>query len=209
MGTTFYTSDTHMGHLRICQFCNRPWLGMPIEVMNEDLIARHNAIVSPEDKVIHFGDAALGNFVESMAALARMNGDKYLVPGNHDRCFSGDKRAAKFRAVYEDAGFTILDEVIDLTLTDQVTGDTIQALGSHFPYDGDSHGEDRYTAYRPIDNGLPIVHGHVHDAWLRKISPEGSVQVNVGIDAPATNRSYAPLAEQTVVDLLLGRITDL
>lgn len=212
MRADFYISDSHWGHLRISEMVDRPWVGMPIQVMNEALIEAWNAVVPEGARVIHFGDVALGTFAESIECIRRLNGDKYLVPGNHDRVFSGEKpaRIERFRPVYEEVGFTILDEVIDLTLHDQVTGQDIQALGSHFPYDGDSHGEDRYTTYRPIDNGLPIVHGHVHDAWLVRASVgTGTSMVNVGVDAPATNRSYAPLAEQTVVDLLLGRITDL
>lgn len=203
----FHTSDTHVGHARISEFCNRPWLDRPIEAMNEGLIAAWNAVVSPDDTVIHYGDLALGNFVESMAACARLNGDKYLVPGNHDRVFSGDRRADRFRATYQDAGFTILDEQITLHLHDEVTGDTIEALGCHFPYVGDSHEGDRYADLRPIDTGLPLVHGHVHDVFLRGMSPRGTVMVNVGCDAPGT--AYAPLSEQQVVDLILGRITSL
>src|SRR3954447_21806554 len=118
MSTRFHTSDSHFGHLRIAEFCNRPWLGMPIEAMNEGLVKAWNSVVSPEDTVYHYGDLALGNFVESMALMPLLNGNKYLIPGNHDRVFSGDKRADKFRAAYQAAGFTILDEQITLDLHD-------------------------------------------------------------------------------------------
>lgn len=204
----FHTSDTHMGHARIAEFVGRPWLGQPIEAMNEALIAAWNAVVSPADEVIHYGDLALGVLTDSLAAVARLNGRKFLIPGNHDRVFSGNPQRDRFRAAYEDAGFTILPEQIDLTLRDEVTGETIPALGCHFPYLGDSHDTDRYATLRPLDAGLPLVHGHVHEKWLVATSlVSGARMVNVGVDAPGVG--FRPLAEQTVVDLLLGRITTL
>ena len=38
---------------------------------------------------------------------------------------------------------------------------------NHFPYLGPKDGEyrDRFDAYRPVNDGLPLVHGHVHSAW--------------------------------------------
>jgi calcineurin-like phosphoesterase family protein len=57
--------------------------------MTEQLIARHNYLVSPEDTVFHLGDM----FWESCGTKAfdivnRLNGNKYYISGNHERIFS-------------------------------------------------------------------------------------------------------------------------
>ena len=53
------------------------------EEMNEFMIDRHNAVVRPNDKVYFGGDVAMNpNFVN---LVARMNGHKRLIIGNHDK----------------------------------------------------------------------------------------------------------------------------
>lgn len=52
-------------------------------------------------------------------------------------------------------------------------------LASHYPYAGDTHDTARHTAHRPVDHGIPLLHGHTHD---RDKGPVGH-QFHVGIDA--------------------------
>ena len=49
-------------------------------------------------------------------------------------------------------------------------------LVCHFPYADD--GDDRYPEYRPKDEGLPLLHGHVHSRWQQR----GNM-LNVSMDA--------------------------
>jgi len=65
----------------------------------------------------------------------------------------------------------------------------------HFPYDGDSHDEDRYVQWRPVDEGDWLLHGHVHTNWR-----QNGRMINVGIDA----WDLAPVAEDTLVELITG-----
>lgn len=65
------------------------------------------------------------------------------------------------------------------------------ALFSHFPYAGDSHGEDRYVELRPDDWGQPIIHGHVHTDWH-----VNGRQFNVGVDV----NDFTPVSEETLID---------
>jgi len=53
--------------------------------MNEMLITNWNQHVGPHDMLIHVGDFALGRRDEIPKIMARLNGVKFLVQGNHDR----------------------------------------------------------------------------------------------------------------------------
>lgn len=86
MPNVFLTSDTHFSHQGIIKFdgCNgsklRPW--DTIEAMNEALVENWNQVVKPEDKVYHLGDVVINR--GALPILARLNGRKILVKGNHD-----------------------------------------------------------------------------------------------------------------------------
>ena len=80
----FFTSDTHFGHERIIQYCNRPF--KDAAEMNEALIRNWNAVVPPDGTVFHLGDFAMGMDQDrTVGILSRLNGTIYLVAGNHDR----------------------------------------------------------------------------------------------------------------------------
>lgn len=181
--TTYYTSDLHFGHLNIIRFCDRPFPGVP--AMNARLVQLWNETVTEDDTVWVLGDVALGALDESLACVGRLAGRKILVPGNHDRCWEGDRslragdpearerRRTVARERYLAAGFAEIHdrpEPAALGVPDVIL--------SHFPYQGDSHGEDRYVEYRPEDRGGWVVHGHVHDTWRQH-----GRQINVGVDA--------------------------
>lgn len=87
MPATFLVSDTHFGHAGVCRFTEadgvtkiRPWTD-PDE-MDEEMIRRWNDRVRPSDKVYHLGDVVINR--KSLSTLARLNGDKVLIRGNHD-----------------------------------------------------------------------------------------------------------------------------
>lgn len=90
-GKVFLTSDTHFYHGRIIEYCERPFRkldGQPdIETMNETMVSRWNAVVGPEDTVIHLGDMGFGRDCtpEKLRAIReRLNGNMILIRGNHD-----------------------------------------------------------------------------------------------------------------------------
>lgn len=54
--------------------------------MNQEMIARWNSVVGPEDIVYHLGDFAMGQPSEWPAILKQLNGArKILIRGGHDR----------------------------------------------------------------------------------------------------------------------------
>lgn len=78
----FFTSDTHFYHTNIIEFCNRPFKNM--EEMNETLIANWNKAIGPNDIVFLLGDFCLGDSGKWNRILDRLNGNIYLILGNHD-----------------------------------------------------------------------------------------------------------------------------
>lgn len=78
----YLTSDTHFSHENIIRYCGRPFDNAG--EMNEKLIENWNAVVKPGDIVYHLGDVTIGAKGAVGPLLARLNGSKRLVVGNHD-----------------------------------------------------------------------------------------------------------------------------
>lgn len=55
------------------------------EEMDEVMISNWNSVVRPQDKVYHLGDIAMCNSTMLRAIFSRLNGEKILIKGNHDR----------------------------------------------------------------------------------------------------------------------------
>lgn len=87
MPSVFLVSDTHFGHTGVCRFTRddgvtklRPWTDSA--EMDEAMIKLWNDKVKPTDKVYHLGDVVINR--KALPTLARLNGDKVLIRGNHD-----------------------------------------------------------------------------------------------------------------------------
>lgn len=187
--TVWYSADLHLGHRNILTHVpSRPWSS--VEEMDAGLVERWNEVVAPGDTVWVLGDVALhpGN----LGPVADLNGHKILVAGNHDDCWLGHRRhgARNSLLVYAAAGF---EQVIPEGFVGghDLGGHAVNL--SHLPYRGDHTDTERYTRFRPVDDGLPLLCGHVHDAW--RVSDR---QVNVGVDV----WGWRPVAADTLVGLL-------
>ena len=83
MGRKLYISDWHYGHANVIGFDNRPFVN--VEQMNEELIRRWNNAVSDGDLVYILGDMFWCAPKQATPIMERLNGQKILVKGNHDR----------------------------------------------------------------------------------------------------------------------------
>ncbi|MHB8247165.1 MAG: metallophosphoesterase family protein [Acidimicrobiales bacterium] len=185
--TSYFTADQHLGHQNIIGYCGRPFHS--VGEMNASLVANWNTVVKPEDTVHVLGDIAMGRREESMPLIGQLTGRKILYPGNHDRCWYGHgERALQLEQEYIGAGF---DEIRQGPLTMSV-GDR-QVLVCHLPYQGDSGEAERYGRFRPVDEGMWLLHGHVHEKWRQQ-----GRMINVGVDV----WDFAPVAEETIARLM-------
>ena len=192
----YFTSDLHLGHRRIVEFCSRPFADS--DEMDHALVATWNTTVGEADEVWVLGDLALGDLERSLRLVQQLHGRIVLVPGNHDRpwpgyrqardAVPGDRHVARDRARAMESRQRYLDNGIDqLLVVDQgerpvetvVGGHTV--VVSHFPYLGveDHVGEQRHEEWWPTDDGSTwLLHGHVHRLFRQR-----GRMVNVGIDA--------------------------
>jgi calcineurin-like phosphoesterase family protein len=190
--STFFTSDTHFGHANIIRYSRRPY--DDVDVMNDGLVDAWNDTVRPTDEVWHLGDVVMGNAAQTLELVGHLHGRKLLVPGNHDRCWSGHRKVGPWAQRYEAAGFELLPNQVALQLADR------DVLACHFPYKGDSHDDDRYVEHRPTDDGRWLLHGHVHEKWR-----QCGRQVNVGTDV----WGYRPVEVAVLEDLIRAGENDL
>lgn len=199
---TWFTSDLHLGHARIVELSNRPFAD--VDEMNAALIENINASVSSEDRLVVLGDICMGKLEDSLKLLGEIRArELVLVPGNHDRWslaygHNGDAAAKRedFRLRYERTRphtVTLRDgepscwHFPELTLVENPVFAGV--LFSHYPYDGDTQGEDRAGFLRAEDAGAPIIHGHCHTEWA-----ERGRQFNVGVDV----RDFKPVSEDEI-----------
>ena len=163
--------------------------------MNRALIDNWNETVAENDTVWVLGDFALGKIAETLPLVAELSGRKILLAGNHDRCWAGHRRRAEaWTARYLDAGF---GEVVQGSARLDIGGHTV--IACHFPYRGDSHGQDRFREHRPVDEGAWLLHGHVHDRWT-----QNGRMINVGVDATG----FRPISESTVAAMIAAGPTN-
>jgi calcineurin-like phosphoesterase family protein len=178
MTNIFFTSDTHLGHKNIIKYCDRPF--KDTDHMDEEIIRRWNETV-PEDATVYLqGDIALGDIGVSLPKIARLNGHKIAIIVNHDMLFSTYSKShrERFASAYAD----VFQEVIGEEGT-TITLNGVEFRLSHFPYTGDHTPDDRHSAVRPVDGGMPLIHGHTHTTDKVTFSSKGTMQIHVGQDA--------------------------
>ena len=137
--------------------------------MNADLVLRWNRVVADDDTVWVLGDVGAA---AALPLVRFLRGTKHLISGNHDYCWPGNgPLAGATRWIYLAAGFATIRTTAEIELGGE------RVTLSHLPYEGDSHGEDRFVSWR-----------------------RGRM-INVGVDV----WDYAPVAEETLVELIRCR----
>lgn len=183
----FFTSDLHFGHANIIEYSDRPFAN--VDEMNVALIENWNSVVNDDDVVYVLGDVALGRIQDTLPLCSLLRGTKILFPGNHDRCWGGHRKGvAGWTEKYHDVGgFVVVGGQSEMHVGGQVVN------LSHFPYEGDSHDEDRFQQHRPVDDGRWLLHGHVHEKWQVR-----GRQINVGVDV----WDYRPVPYATLAEIV-------
>ena len=229
MGRRLFTSDLHFNHPKVAKIrgftkdAGEPHVhdedgtfeGCPgcfAEVgdtvaHDEAIVARWNKAVHKDDLVFILGDVAM-NWKGVEDRLAQMRGRKVLITGNHDIFFGAGKG---WRNMGQWIGKNRFEAIIPLL---QVAIGGRKVLLSHFPYEGDHVGDkDRHTQFRPRDEGLWLLHGHIHartklgNPRMIWAPPTGDPnylpmhrgrQIHIGVDA----WDLKPVAEEEIVPIM-------
>lgn len=131
----FIISDTHFGHANIIKYCNRPFRDSA--EMDAVMIERWNRVVGRDDDVLHLGDFAFKGTKNLKETVAKLNGNKFIVRGNHDPSV----------AVLESVGFSVvcdLGEVASYVLLHEDVEDSALIV-THRPIDMPKWSEDDQT----------------------------------------------------------------
>lgn len=173
----WFTSDTHFNHARIIEHSTRPFISL--EDMTETMIANWNDLVRPGDTVFHLGDFAISWGKKQAAAidsiLARLNGQKWLICGNHDRDeVKRNQRWVQVKDYHEikvDRGGLHKQRIV------------------LFHY--------AMRVWNQMHRGAWLLHGHSHG----NLSDIGGLSMDVGVDC----HGFRPISLDEVADFMATR----
>lgn len=193
--TVHFTSDQHFNHANIIDRFNRGF-GMfnSVNHQNQYQIQKWWENVAPDDEVWLLGDEGFGDKEASLELFRNLPGDKHLIPGNHDPILEGYvsvNHMNRWLPLYQEV-FTVHPTV---TERDFVTSYGVQkVLMCHFPYKAD-HLEraETYAKFRPVNTGLPLLHGHTHSTQV--LNPDNRLEYHVGVDA----HDFTPVPENKII----------
>lgn len=204
------TSDLHLFHPAMCfRRARSRWPTAEEKAqIRPELIDWHtnrlaslwDTSVRPQDTVIVCGDLTANSRMVDHALrwIDERPGVKRFILGNHDPAHPMHRDAHKWDGVYYQA-FKSVSTSATMNLVLPRSGDKVRVKLSHLPYSGDRDGaEDRCTQDRLPDEGLPIIHGHVHTEDRVTRSKRGTPQIHIGVDAWA----LGPVNMRTVADYL-------
>lgn len=137
MSRKFYISDTHWGHNNVLAFDQRPF--KTVDEMDAELIRRWNSVVNAGDIVYILGDMFWISPSKAKPIMEQLNGQKFLVKGNHDRWHD-----AKF-----DKLFVKIDEYME------VEDNGRKVVLCHYPI----------PCFKNHFYGWVHLYGHVHNSF--------------------------------------------
>lgn len=132
--SVYFTSDHHFGHSGARSFYRRPFAS--VAAMDQQMLARWNSIIEPQDEVWHLGDFAVRQSPERVRSLlSDLRGQKHLIAGNND-----------------DAAVTACDGWQSVQSYTEIIVDGTRLILCHYPF----------RTWRDMGKGSINLHGHSH-----------------------------------------------
>lgn len=167
-----FISDTHWGHANIIRYSKRPFSS--VEEMNQKLIENWNARVAPEDTVYHLGDFAFMKYEQFLRILARLNGKKHVIRGNHDKLISSNRHD-----LLKSGALDSIQDYLELRLPG-----TPMIVLFHYGQ----------RVWNKSHHGSIHLYGHSHGS----LPPYGK-SVDVGVDSKEITDEYRPVSLDEVL----------
>ena len=169
----WFSSDPHWGHKNIIRYCNRPFEN--VQIMNETLIMNFNARVRPEDNLYFTGDLFFCDKSKAAKILARLNGKKYLVLGNHDKMI---KKNIEFFEPY----FEYIGDYLEIKVQDpDASGGSQMICLFHYSQ----------KVWNQSHRGSWQLYGHSHGSLP---DDPNALQMDVGVDC----NNYYPFSYEEI-----------
>lgn len=183
----FFTSDTHFRHGNIIKYCDRPFGS--VQEMDNILIQNWNKVVNKDDIVFHLGDFAFADKSKWKQILNSLNGEKYLIQGNHDR--NKDIPIEYFVAI---------GDMMQVAIYDAELEDFSTFIMTHYPL----------ATWAGINKGVFNLHGHIHstpdlngtgfDIAIAKNAPWN--QYDIGVD----RNNFVPISYEELKIIFTKRM---
>jgi calcineurin-like phosphoesterase family protein len=188
----FFTSDWHIGHQNVLAFDNRPFTGL--DHMHTVLVNNYNASVSEDDICYFLGDMGLGSSQVLRDVIARLNGTKVLILGNHDKQHNSMYNCG-FDVVLNSATLYIAGERVTLShcpLRGVFREDVSEMKNAVLTENW--HGESRHGPYSVTNEGQFHLHGHIHSGPANEKERIDGRQYDIG----APGNKYRPVSMSTI-----------
>lgn len=180
MSNLFVTSDTHFGHQ--AEFLWRSRGFSSTEEMNEAIIERWNKTVSKDGITYLLGDTMLNDNKKGIECFSRLNGQIFLIAGNHDTSNRLDMLYTDERTKHKMQGwwYAWLIKYGKLSI-----------YMSHYPTLTSNY-DEKYFSQHVIS-----LHGHTHskEKWMDEENP---FLYNVCLDA---HNCYPVAIDDIIIDV--------
>lgn len=178
--TIYFTSDLHFGHQNVIKYSNRPF--QTAAEMDHALIKAWNDRVTSSDHIYILGDVSFVDATSTEAILMRLNGQKHLVYGNHDKVLRKNMNLRTY--------FVECKDIIDLTVTDDTHPYGKQHIVlCHYPM----------LTWNKAHHGSWMLHGHSHGS-CKYPYPKACI-MDVGVDCVG----YEPISYEDIRALMVNR----
>ena len=165
-GNVFWSSDWHIFHKRIQEYCPYTRQGETPEQMTEMIIHNISTQVKPGDVIYNLGDVSFGTEDQTESALKqikKMRVQHHLIFGNHDKAI---RKSQKLQDQ-----FTSISDIKEITIDKQVF------VMSHM----------KMTTWNRSSYGSIHLHGHLHSTY----QPNFDRALDVGIDTRGGMKMYS------------------
>lgn len=173
----WFTSDLHFFHDRILEFHpkRKELFGEDIEKAKEKMILLWNSRVNKKDTVYILGDLSFGDVEQKRKLFQRLNGNKVLILGNHDKI--SDHLKCYFNHITQIKNITFKKSLYNFLHRD------LEVIMCHFPL----------LTWEHMEKNSVMIHGHCHGK-IDKINKDAKVlRVDVGLDSKFANYDLVSL----------------
>lgn len=173
----WFTSDLHFFHDRILDFHpkRKELFGKTIEEAKEAMIQLWNSRVDKKDTIYILGDLSFGTIEDKRKLFQRLNGNKVLILGNHDKV--PDHLRCYFNHITQIKNMTFKKSVYNFLHRD------IEMIMCHFPM----------LSWEHKDKNSVMTHGHCHGKIDEINKNSDDLRFDVGLDSELANYNLISL----------------